>query len=150
MRKKVESGRQSSGAERLRSAGARRARADTAKPVAGRSSTPAPTAISVGSEPCGKIRCKGATRYGDPCRFWALSDSEFCYWCEQAGRPRYPLPRPTGEAARAASIKEIRKKRCQGVTVFGDQCRFWAVGSADYCLWCSASLPAETQNRARE
>ena len=68
-----------------------------------------------------------------------MSDSEFCYWCEQAGRPRYPLPRPTGEAARAASIKEIHKKRCQGVTVFGDQCRFWAVGSADYCLWCSGS-----------
>lgn len=67
-----------------------------------------------------------------------MSDSEFCYWCEQAGRPRYPLPRPTGEAARAASIKEIHKKRCQGVTVFGDQCRFWAVGSADYCLWCSS------------
>ena len=92
-------------------------------------------------EPCAKIRCKGATRYGDACRFWALPDSEFCYWCEQAGRPRYPLPKPTAEAARAASMKETHKKRCQGVTVFGDQCRFWAVGSSDYCLWCSGSHP---------
>jgi hypothetical protein len=147
MRKKVELGRQSSGAERPRSAGARRARADMQRPAAGKSSTPAPAAAPVEGEPCTKIRCKGATRNGDPCRFWALSDSEFCYWCEQAGRPRYPLPRPTGEAARAASIKEIHKKRCQGVTVFGDQCRFWAVGSADYCLWCSASKNEKSGTR---
>ena len=126
MRKKVESGSQSPGAEQPRSAGARQARAAAA-------------AAPVQGEPGTKIRCKGATRYGDPCRFWALPASEFCYWCEQAGRPRYPLPRPTEEAARAASMKEIHKKRCQGVTVFGDQCRFWAVGFSDYCLWCSGS-----------
>jgi hypothetical protein len=89
-----------------------------------------------------KARCKGATRYGDPCRFWALPTGEFCYWCEQAGRPRYPLPKLTGEAARAATVKEVHKKRCQGVTVFGDQCRFWAVGTGDYCLWCSRSAAA--------
>jgi hypothetical protein len=123
--------------------------AHVSKPAARKSSAPTVTPASGACEPWAKIRCKGATRYGDPCRFWALSDSEFCYWCEQAGRPRYPLPRPTGEAARAASMKEIHKKRCQGVTVFGDQCRFWAVGSADYCLWCSGSLLG-VQNRARE
>jgi hypothetical protein len=98
-------------------------------------------------EDCSKVRCKGATRYGDPCRFWAQAGSEFCYWCEQAGSQRFPLPKPTGEAARVAAIKEIHKKRCQGVTVFGDQCRFWAVGSTDYCLWCAATHnPAQGGN----
>jgi hypothetical protein len=86
-----------------------------------------------------RIRCKGATRCGDACRFWAIPGSEFCYWCDQAGRPRFPLPKPTGDAARAAGIKEIHKKRCQGVTVFGDQCRFWAFGATNFCLWCSGS-----------
>jgi hypothetical protein len=94
---------------------------------------------SIKVEDCSKVRCKGATRYGDPCRFWSQPGSEFCYWCEQAGSQRFPLPKPTGEAARMAAIKEVHKKRCQGVTVFGDQCRFWAVGSTDYCLWCAAS-----------
>lgn len=98
-------------------------------------------------EDCSKVRCKGATRYGDPCRFWAQAGSEFCYWCEQAGSQRFPLPKPTGEAARVAAIKEIHKKRCQGVTVFGDQCRFWAVGSTDYCLWCAATHnPSQSGN----
>jgi hypothetical protein len=93
-----------------------------------------------------KVRCKGATRYGDPCRFWAQTSSEFCYWCEQAGRPRYPLPKPEGEAAQASSMKESHKKRCQGVTVFGDQCRFWAVSATDYCQWCSGlQSPAATK-----
>jgi hypothetical protein len=91
-----------------------------------------------------KVRCKGATRYGDPCRFWAQPSHEFCYWCEQAGRPRYPLPMP--EAARVAATKESHKKRCQGVTVFGDQCRFWAVGATDYCQWCSGlQSPAQAK-----
>jgi len=139
MHKKAESRRESSGAEQPRSA--RRPRAEGATPAASHA-TLTPAAVA-GEANC-KIRCRGATRYGDPCRFWALPDSEFCYWCEQAGRPRYPLPAPTGEDAQAASVKEIHKKRCQGVTVFGDQCRFWAVGTTDYCLWCSG------QNHVRE
>ena len=146
MHKKVESGRRSSDAKRKRSSDARQTHAGAPNSVTEGSLTETTAAGTVAREPCTKIRCKGATRYGDPCRFWALADSEFCYWCEQAGRPRYPLPVPTGEAARAASIKEIHKKRCQGVTVFGDQCRFWAVGFSDYCLWCAASQagPAAT------
>jgi hypothetical protein len=135
MHKKVVSRRRSSGAAGPRSADA--PRADVPKPAARKSSPATPAPAPVEGEPCAKTRCKGATRYGDACRFWALPDSEFCYWCEQAGRPRYPLPKLTGEAARAASVHEIHKKRCQGVTVFGDQCRFWAVGSTDFCLWCS-------------
>ena len=89
MHRKVESRRQSPGAE-------------NSTPAASEPS-PAPltTAPSAGVS-SGKTRCRGATRYGDPCRFWALPASEFCYWCEQAGRPRYPLPAPTGEAAQAA------------------------------------------------
>jgi hypothetical protein len=124
MHRKVESRRQSPGAE-------------NSTPAASEPS-PAPltTAPSAGVS-SGKTRCSGATRYGDPCRFWALPASEFCYWCEQAGRHRFPLPAPTGEAAQAAGT--VHKKRCQGVTVFGDQCRFWAVGSTDYCQWCSGS-----------
>jgi hypothetical protein len=136
MHKNVESRRQSLGAEPPPSE--RRPPAENHLPGA------SPTTLTlapVADGASGKTRCKGATRYGDPCRFWALPGSEFCYWCEQAGRPRYPLPAPTGEAAQAASTKEIHKKRCQGVTVFGDQCRFWAVGSTDYCLWCSGSHP---------
>jgi hypothetical protein len=124
MRKKAESQRQVSGGESS----------------AAREFSPAPLAPAASAdESSGKIRCKGATRYGDACRFWALPGGEFCYWCEQAGRPRFPLPAPTGAAAQAA--REIHKKRCQGVTVFGDQCRFWAVGSTDYCQWCSGSHP---------
>jgi hypothetical protein len=136
MPRKVESRRQSLGAESPRAE--RRPPAESHTPDASPATlTPAPVA----DEPSRKTRCKGATRYGDPCRFWALPGSEFCYWCEQAGQPRYPLPAPTGEAAQAANNKEIHKKRCQGVTVFGDQCRFWAVGSTDYCLWCAGSHP---------
>jgi hypothetical protein len=138
MHKKVESRRRSSGAEQAQYA--RQPGVDS--PAADQPSPSTPTTIADGLS--SKTRCKGVTRYGDPCRFWALPGSEFCYWCEQAGRPRYPLPAPTAEAAQAASRKELHKKRCQGVTVFGDQCRFWAVGSTDYCLWCSG------QNRVRE
>ncbi len=89
-------------------------------------------------------RCQGATRYGNPCRFWALANGDFCYWCEQAGRPRYPLPRLTDETA---AKDESHKRRCQGRTVFGDQCRFWAVGNGDYCLWCLrvAASPVPTK-----
>ncbi|MGB8299317.1 MAG: hypothetical protein WCG85_28125 [Polyangia bacterium] len=126
MRKKAESRRQVSGGE--------------SSTLAAREPSPAPpTPAAAAGESSRKIRCRGATRYGDPCRFWALPDGEFCYWCEQAGRTRFPLPAPAGEAAQAASAREIHKKRCQGVTVFGDQCRFWAVGSTDYCVWCSGS-----------
>jgi hypothetical protein len=46
------------------------------------------------------------------------------------------LPKPTGEAAKNTIKKELHKRRCQGRTVFGDQCRFWAVGTGDFCLWC--------------
>jgi hypothetical protein len=137
MHKKVELQREDSGDEQPPSA--RRPRAESSALAAGKPLPEALTAVPVAAEPSGKIRCKGATRYGDPCRFWALPDGGFCYWCEQAGRPRYPLPAPTGEAAQAANTKESHKKRCQGVTVFGDQCRFWAVGSTDYCLWCAGS-----------
>ncbi len=136
MRKKADSRRPSS---KARVAEARSTRA-AAKPATKKVAA-APAEKPVPDSP-GKVRCKGATRYGDPCRFWAMPNSEFCYWCEQAGRPRYPLPKLTGEAARAATTKEIHKKRCQGVTVFGDQCRFWAVGTGDYCLWCSRSAAA--------
>jgi hypothetical protein len=136
MRKKADGRRSTS--KPSRAAEARSTRAAGKAPAKKAASAPARLA----ADSPGKIRCKGATRYGDPCRFWALPNGEFCYWCEQAGRPRYPLPKLTGEAARAASIKEIHKKRCQGVTVFGDQCRFWAVGTGDYCLWCSRSRAA--------
>jgi hypothetical protein len=148
MPKKVESRRQSLGAEQPWSTNAPRVPARLTKPAAREPSPATLTQAPAASEPC-KLRCRGATRYGDPCRFWALPNGEFCYWCEQAGRPRYPLPKPTGEAARAASIKEIHKKRCQGVTVFGDQCRFWAVGATDYCQWCSAASLG-MQNRVQE
>jgi len=47
-----------------------------------------------------------------------VARQRICYWCEQAGTARYPLPAPTAEAAQAASRKELHKKRCQGVTVF--------------------------------
>ena len=83
-----------------------------------------------------KRRCQGATRYGDPCRFWALANGDFCYWCEQAGRPRYPLLKAIGEAATNGPDRDAHKRRCQGRTVFGDQCRFWATGTGDFCLWC--------------
>lgn len=118
---------------------ARRALAGDKAPATKKGAVSASKTAPIKVEDCSKVRCKGATRYGDPCRFWAQSGSEFCYWCEQAGGQRFPLPKPTGEAARMAAIKEIHKKRCQGVTVFGDQCRFWAVGSTDYCLWCAAT-----------
>jgi hypothetical protein len=86
-----------------------------------------------------KRRCQGATRYGDPCRFWASASGDFCYWCEQAGGQRYPLPNPAGEASKNAPKKGPHKRRCQGRTVFGDQCRFWASGTGDLCLWCLGS-----------
>jgi hypothetical protein len=122
-----------------KSTSARRSLAGNKKPVIMNGSGSANKSGPIKVEDCSKVRCKGATRYGDPCRFWAQPGGEFCYWCEQAGSQRFPLPKPTGEAARMAAIKEVHKKRCQGVTVFGDQCRFWAVGSTDYCLWCAAT-----------
>jgi hypothetical protein len=139
MRKKADSRQPAS---KVRASESRSTRAP-AKPAAKKAAAVAVTKV-IPDMPA-KARCKGATRYGDPCRFWALPNGEFCYWCEQAGRPRYPLPKLTGEAARAATAKEVHKKRCQGVTVFGDQCRFWAVGTGDYCLWCSRSAAASAK-----
>jgi hypothetical protein len=83
-----------------------------------------------------KRRCHGATRYGQPCRLWATAGGEFCYWCEQAGRPRYPLTKPDGEAASSAGTARIRKQRCRGVTVFGEPCRSFSAGTGNLCLWC--------------
>jgi hypothetical protein len=136
MRKKLQQRQRTTSSK---SSGAPRSLAGAKEPATKKASSPASKSAPIKVEDCSKVRCKGATRYGDPCRFWAQPGSEFCYWCEQAGSQRFPLPKPTGEAARIAAIKEVHKKRCQGVTVFGDQCRFWAVGSTDYCLWCAAT-----------
>jgi len=90
-----------------------------------------------------KRRCAGATRSGDQCRYWSTATSEFCYWCQQAGAPRWPLPKPEGTIAELANKHEIHKRRCAGVTVYGDACRFFAVGTSDYCSWCDpATKPA--------
>ncbi len=131
-----------------KSSGTRRSLTSAKEQATNKKSVSEPqSAAPIKVDDCSKVRCKGATRYGDPCRFWAQPGSEFCYWCEQAGSQRFPLPKPTGEAARIAAIKEVHKKRCQGVTVFGDQCRFWAVGSTDYCLWCAATHnPSQSGN----
>jgi len=89
-----------------------------------------------------KKRCAGATRSGDQCRYWSTATSDFCYWCQQASAPRWPLPKPEGTIAELANKHEIHKRRCAGVTVYGDACRFFAVGNSDYCSWCDpASKP---------
>jgi hypothetical protein len=86
-----------------------------------------------------KQRCQGATRYGQSCRLWATAGGEFCYWCERAGRPRYPLARPAGEAASPADTASVRKQRCRGVTVFGEPCGYFSAGDGGLCLWCQGA-----------
>jgi hypothetical protein len=86
-----------------------------------------------------KRRCQGATRYGQPCRLWANAGGEFCYWCERAGRPRYPLARPAGEAVIAPGTARARKQRCGGVTVFGEPCGYFSAGGSGLCLWCQGA-----------
>ena len=85
-----------------------------------------------------KRRCQGATRYGQPCRLWATAGGEFCYWCERAGRPRYPLAQPDA-AASAAGLTSGRKQRCRGVTVFGEPCGSFSAGASGLCLWCQGA-----------
>jgi hypothetical protein len=83
-----------------------------------------------------KRRCQGATRYGQPCRLWATAGGDFCYWCERAGRPRYPLATPAGETASPAAT---RKQRCRGVTVFGEPCGYFSASDGGLCLWCQGA-----------
>ena len=85
-----------------------------------------------------KRRCQGATRYGQPCRLWATAGGDFCYWCERAGRPRYPLAAVPKEAE-GAGVTSARKQRCRGTTVFGQPCGCSAVGEDGLCLWCQAA-----------
>lgn len=92
-----------------------------------------------------KKRCAGAVRSGDACRYWAMAESDFCYWCQRANAPRYPLPKPDSSETLPVVKREIHKRRCAGVTVFGDPCRFFAVGSSDYCLWCQRSAPRKPE-----
>lgn len=82
-----------------------------------------------------KRRCQGATRYGQPCGLWAAAGGDFCYWCERAGRPRYPL-NPPADAVAGPDAAETRKQRCRGVTVFGAPCSYFAAGDGGLCLWC--------------
>jgi len=84
-----------------------------------------------------KRRCQGATRYGQPCRLWATAGGDFCYWCERAGRPRYPLAAAVGEAA--TNTASVRKQRCRGVTVFGEPCGYFSAGEDGLCSWCQGA-----------
>ena len=86
-----------------------------------------------------KRRCQGATRYGQPCRLWATAGGDFCYWCERAGRPRYPLAQPDGKAASPVGTASTRKLRCRGVTVFGGPCGYFSAGDGGLCLWCQGA-----------
>jgi hypothetical protein len=92
-----------------------------------------------------KKRCAGAVRSGEACRYWAMAESDFCYWCQQANAPRYPLPKTDSLKSLPSGKREIHKRRCAGVTVFGDPCRFFAVGTSDYCLWCQRSMPQKPE-----
>ena len=87
-----------------------------------------------------KRRCQGATRYGRPCRLWATAGGDFCYWCERAGRFRYPSARPDGAGASPADAVRIRKQRCRGVTVFGEPCGYFSAGDGGLCLWCQGAV----------
>jgi hypothetical protein len=86
-----------------------------------------------------KRRCQGATRYGQPCRLWATAGGDFCYWCERAGRPHYPLAAPAGQNPSPAGKASIRKQRCRGVTVFGESCGYFSAGEDGFCLWCQGA-----------
>jgi hypothetical protein len=96
-----------------------------------------------------KRRCQGATRYGQPCRLWAAAGGEFCYWCERAGRPRFPLVSPIGETASPAGTTSIRKQRCRGVTVFGEPCGYFSAGQGGLCLWCQGADKRGKDTRPR-
>jgi hypothetical protein len=97
-----------------------------------------------------KRRCQGATRYGQPCRLWATAGGEFCYWCERAGRPRYPLARSPGDASSAAGSASVRKQRCRGVTVFGEPCGFFSAGEDGLCLWCQGAEKRGKDTQTRQ
>ena len=94
-----------------------------------------------------KRRCQGATRYGQPCRLWATAGGDFCYWCERAGRPRYPLAGPDGQTANPLGTERIRKQRCRGVTVFGEPCGYFSAGDGGLCLWCQGAHKRGTDTR---
>ena len=82
-----------------------------------------------------KQRCQGVTRYGQHCHLWATAGSDFCYWCERAGRPRHPLAKH-GDSAGPASA---RKQRFRGVTVFGEPCGYFSAGQGGLCRWCQGA-----------
>ena len=73
-----------------------------------------------------KVKCKGVTKKGDPCKKYAVNDGDFCSSHADAA-----LNAKDSEESSDEKVQE--KVKCKGVTKKGDPCKKLCTPQEEYC-----------------